>query len=411
VGIRFGQSSAYRPEVDIGCNQIEPYDPDLWFRVNARSNDLTAGLVPEGEQPVMAWFVFDRRMEIRSLRSRTVRFLPGRAVYLLAVLLCSFFPRAGASPLFEDSAVVEFEFTGPFSALVAERESPAGEAFLIRASGIEHRVKVRKRGKSRQRVCDFPPLQINFAGDREAGTIFEGQNKLKLVTHCKKNQAYESYVLKEYAAYRIFNAISDVGYKVRLARIRYIDSDRRLENGTIEKYGFLIESAAELANRTGGRIVRAGGVSLSSLDAQHAASVFIFQFLIGNTDWSLVTAEHDDTCCHNGDLFEIGARRYYVPFDFDLAGLVNARYARPDPSLRMSRVTQRRYRGYCIPSDSLFSALSAIKLRKGEIMEALDDVPGLSREDIDAGSKYIEKFFVAATDEEKLIRKFERTCL
>ena len=44
--------------------------------------------------------------------------------------------------------------------------------------------------------------------------------------------------------------------------------------------------------------------------------MFIFQYLIGSTDWSIVAAEADEYCCHNVDLFEIDASLLVVPYDF-----------------------------------------------------------------------------------------------
>ena len=35
-------------------------------------------------------------------------------------------------------------------------------------------------------ICDFAPLTVDFTGSPPAGSLFEGQNKLKLVTHCRK---------------------------------------------------------------------------------------------------------------------------------------------------------------------------------------------------------------------------------
>lgn len=246
-------------------------------------------------------------------------------------------------------------------------------------------------------MCHFPPLRLNFAVGDTAQSIFEDQDKLKLVTHCREGDSAQLDALQEYAAYRIFNLISDVSYKVRLLHITYTDTDGRLKENTFNRYGFLIESASALANRVGGKPAHVTGVSLSSLDSQQAATVYIFQYLIGNTDWSLVTADGDDACCHNGDLFHIGSVAYLVPYDFDLSGLVNARYAQPDPSLRISRVTQRRYRGYCVSSDSLKDALTAIKARRVDILDVIRQLPGVSRKEIEATAKYLDQFFVRPT--------------
>ena len=209
----------------------------------------------------------------------------------------------------------------------------------------------------------------------------------------------------------MFNLISDVSYRVRLLHITYTDTDGRLSENVFDRHGFLVESASALAERVGGQPVDVPGVSRRSLDSQQAATVYIFQYLIGNTDWSLVTADEDDTCCHNGDLLDIGTSRYYVPYDFDLSGLVNAPYARPDPSVRISSVTKRKYRGYCISTDAIQEALRAIRARRADFLELIGQLPGLSQKEVAAMTKYIERFFVRTEDEDKALRSFERACL
>ena len=330
---------------------------------------------------------------------------------LLTFVLLVHVSHASASSLFEENTVLEVNLTGPFSSLFKEENDRKELPFVLRDDDLEHTIKIRVRGKSRRRVCSFPPLRINFSADDTELSIFEGQDRLKLVTHCRDRKSAHLSTLKEYAAYRIFNLISDVSYRVRLLHITYTDTDGRFKEKEFDRYGFLIESSSELADRVGGRSEQVAGVSLRSLDNHQAASVYIFQYLIGNTDWSLVTAHEDDTCCHNGDLLEIGSDRYYVPYDFDLSGLVNASYARPDPSLNISKVTQRRYRGYCISTDALRDALSAIKARRADILDVIKQLPGLSQKKSAATARYLERFFDKAVDTDKIVRSFDRLCI
>ena len=55
-------------------------------------------------------------------------------------------------------------------------------------------LKVMSRGHFRRDSmnCDFPPLMLKFTKKSVENTIFEGQNKLKLVTHCKS--AYPEFI-------------------------------------------------------------------------------------------------------------------------------------------------------------------------------------------------------------------------
>lgn len=335
------------------------------------------------------------------------RILSMRKLFVLALVALT--SHVSASSLFEETAVLDIQVTGPISTLIEEKENREEFPFVLRTDEVEHPIKVRVRGNSRLRVCDFPPLRLNFSRNVSEQSVFAGQDKLKLVTHCEKGDSANENVLEEYAAYKIFNIIADVAYKVRLAQVTYHDTDEDAE--PVVRYGILIESASALAERVGGDIVEVPSVTLSSLEENQAAAVFIFQYLIGNTDWSLVAADTDDTCCHNGDLFDIGQARYYVPYDFDLSGLVNARYAKPDPTLRISRVTQRQYRGYCISPDAIVAALQDIHARRTDILNVIEQLPGLSQKSIDLKKDYLEQFFARAIDEEKTVRLIERNCL
>lgn len=328
-------------------------------------------------------------------------------LFLLALLACA--TQADAAGLFADHAVLDVRLSGPLAATIAADDERAEQPFVWEANGVEHRVKVRARGKSRLRVCDFPPLRINFSSADTGQTVFEGQDKLKMVTHCRKGDTAQGDALQEYAAYRIFGVLSEVGYRVRLLRMTYVDTDQPGES--LQRYAFVIEAQTDLARRVGGTPAHVSGVSLSSLDDEHMATVYVFQYLIGNTDWSLVVADGDDACCHNGDILDIGAKRYFVPYDFDLSGLVNARYAHPDPSLRIRKVTKRLYRGFCMPQETLRSGLDRVKNRAQEITRVITDMPGLAEKDARASQRYLARFFVEADDEDKILRSFDRRCL
>ncbi len=332
-----------------------------------------------------------------------------KKIFPLALLCVA--AQAGASPLFNDNAVIDVELTGPIGSLIKNKKERNELPFVLKANGVEYHIQVRVRGKSRLRVCEFPPLRFNFSGRNTEQTVFAGQDKLKLVTHCRDRNVAQADALQEYAAYRMFSLVSDIGYGVRLLRITYRDTDERRKNEVIVRYGFLIESQAELADRIGGRPAKVTGVSLRSLDDRQAALVYVFQYMIGNTDWSMAKADDDDVCCHNGDILEIESKHFYVPYDFDLAGLVNAKYAYPDPALRIRKVTQRMYRGYCTSRDTLQSALRMVRKRKVDILGVLSEIPGLPEDEQAMSIDYLSQFFTRAEDEEKMLQSFERRCL
>lgn len=327
---------------------------------------------------------------------------------LVAVSLWSAPIVADGAPLFEDDALLEMTITGPLSDIIDDRDERRRQPFILAVEGNEHQVQIRMRGKSRARVCGFPPLRFYFDPADVAGTVFTDQTDLKLVTHCRGSESAEQNVLEEFLAYRIFNLISDVSFRVRLLRIRYVDTS---DGDAIERYAFFLETDDALAERTGGTRTKIEGVRLSELAAQQATRMYVFQYLIGNTDWSMVTADEETYCCHNGELLHIDGKLHYVPYDFDLAGLVNANYAKPDPSLRISSVRQRRYRGYCIDRESLAAGLEHIVSLEAEIFTTVSELPGLSERARKSMVRYVERFFKEASDRDKLLASFERRCL
>ncbi len=145
-------------------------------------------------------------------------------IALLTWLLCGAVSPLFASSLFEDHTPLEIELTGPLSSLIDNKEAREERPFQLRSGALELDVQIKPRGNSRMRVCDFPLLRFNFKKADTTGTPFEGQDKLKLVTRCKKPDRYQNVVLEEYAAYRIFSLWSDVSFRVQLVHMTNIDT-------------------------------------------------------------------------------------------------------------------------------------------------------------------------------------------
>ncbi len=91
-----------------------------------------------------------------------------------------------------------------------------------------HDIKLKVRGKSRSEtdICKFPPLEINFKKNKTKNTLFEGQNKLKLVTHCNYGTEFRRYVVEEYLIYKMYQFVSPYSFRVRLCEITYVDIDQ-----------------------------------------------------------------------------------------------------------------------------------------------------------------------------------------
>ena len=309
---------------------------------------------------------------------------------ILLLLCCS--DTALATPLFASDEVLEVELRGPIGSTVRDKRKRAERPFTIVVDGESWPVDVRVRGKSRVGQCRFPPLRLDFRRDAVIGGPFAGLGKVKLVTHCKDADHYDANLFEEYATYRMFSLLSEFSHRVRLMRIRYVDTAKP-GKAALVRYAFALEPIELVARRMQAVEHEVPHVVKSRLATDQAALVFVFHYLIANSDWSLVTAEDEETCCHNGRLLHKEGRNYIVPYDFDLSGFVNARYADPGPSLPIRRVTSRLYRGYCIKGLDLGVAVDAIVAREAGITGVVKALPDAAEKGADERLDFLAPFF------------------
>ena len=227
-------------------------------------------------------------------------FGPVNGLSLLLLLLLS--GVVDASPLFETESVVEVTLAGPIGTLARDARQKASLPFSIQTGGEQLAVDIRARGHSRLKVCDFPPIRLSFPEPPPSDSMFAGQNRIKMVTHCRKGARGEQDLLDEYVAYRMFNAVTDLSFRVRLLRVDYVDTDGVWSDKGESFFGFLIEPLEEFAARTGSEPVSLKGFPLYRHDLPNAALMYVMQYLLGNTDYMMLKADYDEKCCHNVEL-------------------------------------------------------------------------------------------------------------
>jgi hypothetical protein len=229
-------------------------------------------------------------------------------------------------------------------------------------------LRVKTRGVWRLKHCDFPPLRLKF-GDRSAdGTLFANLDEPKLVGYCRNTAQYEQYNLQEAQLYRVYRQVTDLSHKVRVLRIAYADS----ATGRVEttRYGFVIEDPAQMARRVGGTIIDHLGARPDDLDPTYTAMTYTYLYLIANTDVSF-------SGLHNGEIVSLPSGRYApVAYDFDFAGIINAYYANPDPSLPIRTVRTRLFRGYCAHAAAYPAAYDVFRGKRPAIEALYTDTIG-----------------------------------
>ena len=321
-----------------------------------------------------------------------------------------------ARPLFENQELLRLRIEAPFTTIMANRGSDEYQDGLLHLpgpSGTEQTfdLKIRTRGNYRGKVehCRFAPLRINFRKKQVRGSEFHGQDKLKLVTHCENiGGDYEQSLLLEYLAYRILNQLTDLSFRVRLLHVDYVDTDN---NKTRSKYAFLIEDDKELARRIGMEIATVRSITAELLDQRQTALFSVFQYLIGNTDFSAMRGAADSTCCHNAVLFH-GPDSRFIPiaYDFDLSGIVDAPYATPNPKFPIKDVKERLYRGFCSYNDLLEDTVKLVTTNRESIERLIEEQEGLKKSSKRTALRYIDKFFDRVSDSSKIERYLIREC-
>ncbi len=324
---------------------------------------------------------------------------------------------AMADPLFESDDLLEVTIRAPFETIMGDRPDEdyvPGTFEYTDADGaaVVLDVGVRTRGEFRRRrdVCPFAPLRINFKKGQVKGTEFAGQDKLKLVTHCRSGHGgYEQSVLGEYLAYRILNAVTDNSFRVRLMRVTYAYTDDSDEK---QSYAFFIEHKDRLAKRLDRDLYEPAETEISELDAENLNLTSVFQYLIGNTDFSPVAARPDEHCCHNYVLFgEPPARVLSIPYDFDQSGLADAPHANPNPRFGLRSVQDRLYRGRCVNNHILESSYQAFRDQRDHIYGLIDTTPGMSNKYRKQHRKYVESFYEVIDNPRRADMRFTRACI
>jgi len=298
-------------------------------------------------------------------------------------------------PLFRTAEPLELTLAADFEAVSKDRtvDSPNRFPGVLTVAGEDGRpvaleVRLGTRGNLRlnRKVCSFVPLRVEFVKKRQArGTPFEGQGSLKLVTHCRNSGDYEQRVLGEALAYRIVNLVTPASFRVRLVRLSYRDSGD--EDKVATKWAFFIEDVDDVARRLQGRVAPLEKRLFHNLDQESLLRLSVFQFAIGNTDYSI-------HALHNVRLVQLrDGKLLPLAYDFDVSGLINPPYGAPSPKLPISNLRDRLYRGPCLPLEALEPTLAEFRAKQAGILGLYDAEPALSDDQRQAAREYLADFF------------------
>jgi hypothetical protein len=303
-------------------------------------------------------------------------------------------PSTEPTPLFSSDAPIHVTIQGPFANLVSNRAETPRPATMV-VDGVTYPITLTPRGITRLRseTCDFPPLRVTLTQKAPEGSLFQGQHRLKLVTHCKRSPDFQQKVLLEYSAYRLYNLMTQQSFRARLANIDYLDEAGR---PYVSRVGYFLEDFDDVAKRNGMTSAHMGAlVPLGQLEPNAAARFAVFEYMISNYDWSMRAGPQGTECCHNGRLMtdRPGGPLTAVPYDFDFSGLVDAPYAGPPEGIPVDNLKQRNYRGYCVQVAQARAIAAEIGPRRSEFLGVFAAVPGLDQRNQSRASSFVSGFF------------------
>lgn len=264
-------------------------------------------------------------------------------------------------------------------------------------------VQLATRGHYRLRTCEFLPLKVYFDKEKTKGTLFGGEGSLKLTPHCMKGDRHTQNIYVEYAVYGMYNLLTPISLKARLADITWVDPGN--PKFTITRPGFWTQDEDDMAKEVRGKILMQQGGTASQMEPHQMALTDVFQYMVGNTDFSL-------SYLHNYRIVQTDTSMNYYPmaYDFDWTGLVDAPYANPDYRLGIRRTTDRLYRGGCHDPEVLATEVNLFKTKKDSIYGTLREIKGLSPARLKEAEGFLDEFYKELSDPGAVRRVFNQPC-
>ncbi len=292
---------------------------------------------------------------------------------------------------FVDDNLVEVTLTTDIKKLRTDKKIPVWQPANIvmkfgDSSEVHEVIRVQPRGEFRKENCDIASLMFDFK--TPASPKLSPLKKLKFVGGCQVGKIAEDLLIREYLTYKIYSLISTMAFRVRLLHVKYNDSRQKVK--PYAQYAFLIEDVKDLADRNNCVEIKNLSCPTEATNRAQMTIVNIFQYMIGNVDWSVPK-------CHNMKLIapknDTLAKPYPVPYDFDYAGIVDAAYAIPNEAFNIKSVRERLYRGFPRSLEEIQEALEIFKEKKSRMLFTINNCDQLPPRSKKSMVSYLEEFY------------------
>jgi len=269
---------------------------------------------------------------------------------------------------------------------------------------VNKEIRLKSRGEMRNGYCEFPPIRLNFKKAEFNSADVSKIGKMKMVTHCQYGN--EEYLFKEYLIYKLYNVLTDTSFRVRLVKVEYINTHKK--GKAVNTYAFFIEPVEILGERIKAIEVESLKLSQKNILPQMMDRMAIFNYMIGNTDWS-VPNQHNCKVLSSLD-YNYAGIGIIVPYDFDYSGLVDADYAIPFEDLGIESVRERKYVGICRTEDIFVNALKEFTDKKEALYKVINDFQLLNEKEKSKMIGYLDSFYANFDQNNSVAKDILRDC-
>jgi hypothetical protein len=268
-------------------------------------------------------------------------------------------------------------------------------------STVNEKITATVRGNFRRETCYMPGLTVNFKADTNSSMA--KFKTMKISNGCNSGDEPGQLVIKEYLAYKIYNLLTDMSLRVRLMNISFKDVSGKRKPYT--QYAFMIEDVDDMAKRNNMVEVEEVKFNTEQTNRDQMTLVTLFEYLIGNTDWS-VPAYHNVKLIAPKD--DKSVRPYVVAYDFDICGFVDPPYATIDEQLQsqISSVRERLNRGFPRSMEELKIAVKIFNDKKEKLIGLIKNNEYLNSREKSRSVGYVEDFYKTINSDRDLQRIF-----
>ena len=260
-------------------------------------------------------------------------------------------------------------------------------------------IEVRARGIFRRANCYFTPIRIKVSKGHSKGTVLDGNKAVKLVMPCQNHDDKNTLVLKEYICYKMYEKITPYYFNTRLVALDFSEPDGK-KSKNYQLTAFLIEDDGLVSKRHHAKVMEKLNLHPLALNDTSSVRHDIFQFMVGNTDWST-------TFLHNAKVVFQAPKKYIpIAYDFDMSGFVDPPYAVVNADLGIANVRERLYRGFCRNEGVVQYVRKEYLGQEQAIMGILDQYEKeLTPRDFADTKKFMKEFFDIFKND-KLFKKY-----